>query len=362
MQINQSVIWPAVEGEGAWFQPRACVLGDGRLAMTVQKISAADAYGTVHISYSEDQGVSWAEPVPVPSLSRQKIPPRSEEGVWEEAVCDVVPGVLPDGRLLLIGQNVYYRNGVLASPNDDRKTCYTFLSVEGVWSKRGVVDWNDSRASRSLYAGCAQRLVLDDGSVLLPVSHACNDGGPRGVTTLRLSVDGSSLAVLDAGRSLHLDVGRGLLEPTIVKHGELYWMTIRAEDGRGWWSSSKDGLDWSTLTSWKFDDGVLIETDTTQQRWLEWNDQLWLVYTRKHPDSEDVFRWRAPLFIAQFDCEKGVLVRTTERRLLPASGEELHRVGNFHALSLSLTEGIVTASEGVPDSGWDGRTLLARIS
>jgi hypothetical protein len=362
MDINQSVIWPAVEGDGAWFQPRPCLLTDGRLAMTVQKISAADAYGTVHISYSEDRGKNWAVPKPVPSLSRQKISPRSEDGVWEEAVCDVVPGLMPDGRLLLIGQNVYYRNGVLASPNDNRKTCYTFLSVDGVWSERGVVNWDDSRASRSLYAGCAQRLVLDDGSVLLPVSHACDDNGPRGVTTLRLGVEGDSLTVLEAGRSLHLDVGRGLLEPTIVEHGGSIWMTIRAEDGRGWWSTSEDGLDWSGLTSWVFDGGGLIETDTTQQRWLEWGSGLWLVYTRKHPENEGVFRWRAPLYIAQFDMENRALIRATERRLLPASGEELHRLGNFHALSLSPTEAIVTASEGVPDFGWDGRTLLARIS
>ncbi|MDP6906920.1 MAG: sialidase family protein [Candidatus Thalassarchaeaceae archaeon] len=358
MEIEQTVIWPAVSDVGAWFSPRTCQLADGRLVMTCQRINAEDGYEGVHIAWSEDRGRNWSEPVPVTSLQRSVFN-AGVEGEWEEAVCDVVPSELADGRLLLIGQNVYYCNGVLASANENRKTIYTFLDRDGFWSERRFLKWDDKRCARSLYAGCAQRVTLEDGSILLPVSHTNSDGG-RGVAVLQLSVTAEEIVVLDNSNSLNLEAGRGLLEPSLIESGGKYWMTIRAEDGRGYWSISDNGLNWSEITNWEFDDGMPLVTDTTQQRWVVTKGGLHLIYTRRSAINERVFRWRAPLWIAR--VEEGVLLRESEMRVLPAKGERLLQIGNFHAITLTDGSGLVTVSETDIEQSFAGRTLMARLN
>jgi hypothetical protein len=351
VEITQEVIWPAVPGEGAWFQPRVCSLADERLLMTCQRISADDGYGSVHMTTSSDNGHTWSVPEPVPPFPRRKVAPRDEEGEWEEAVCDVVPSELADGRILLIGQNVWYRDGVLASPNDNRCSRWA-ISDNGKWSD-GVIEWDDARCSRGLYAGCAQRIHLDDGNILLPVSHASADGLPRGVCVLKLN---ENMQVIRAGPSLHYPAKRGLLEPTIVAHDGMFHMTIRAEDGRGWHTTSTDGMHWKPIEAWRFSDGSELVTDSTQQRWLIHRDKLHLVYTRKHECNQQLMRWRAPLWIAEVTDGK----LSGEMRLLPADGEPLERLGNFSTLSGNTS--LVFATEARPEHEWSGRTLLARIN
>ena len=356
MDIEQSVVWPSISEVGAWFSPRTCQLSDGRLVMTCQRINGEDGFEGVHIAWSEDGGIRWSEPVPVPSLARE-IFPSTDGQIWEETVCDVVPSELEDGRLLLIGQNVYYCNGVLASANDNRKTVYTFFGNKAQWSERKSVQWDAERAARSLYAGCAQRVQMEDGSILLPVSHTSMEG-VRGVGVLRLSVNQNVLEVVENSNSLYLDVGLGLIEPSLIEYNKQYWITIRAEDGRGYWSVSDDGLTWPEMSCWGFDDGAALVTDSTQQRWVVVKDKLCLIYTRKDPMNERVFRWRAPLWISE--VENGTLLRLSEERVLPAVEDPLIQIGNFHAISLKDGSGFVTVSE--VGEFFSGRTLLAKIN
>jgi len=74
-------------------------------------------------------------------------------------------------------------------------------------------------------------------------------------------------------------------------------------------------------------------------------------------------RHRAPLFIAQVDPERLVVLRDTERVLIPERGATL---GNFGAAAVSERESWVTVSEGVwgDDArrrGATGATFVARI-
>jgi hypothetical protein len=106
---------------------------------------------------------------------------------------------------------------------------------------------------------------------------------------------------------------------------------------------------------------------TTQQRWLTHSDSLFLVYTRKAETNRNVFRWRAPLFLAQVDLKKLTLIRRTETVVLPLIGDGINqaqhvaRMGNFHVVNASARESWVTVGETLPNDGWKGDTLLARI-
>jgi hypothetical protein len=106
---------------------------------------------------------------------------------------------------------------------------------------------------------------------------------------------------------------------------------------------------------------------TTQQRWLTHSDGLFLVYTRKTADNFNVARWRAPLFVAQIDTEKNLLIHATEQVALPmdgdgtAPGDLVARLGNFHVTNVSPQESWITVGEGRPNHRWHGDTLLARV-
>ena len=67
-----------------------------------------------------------------------------------------------------------------------------------------------------------------------------------------------------------------------------------------------------------------------------------MVYTRKGADNDHVFRHRAPLFAAEFDTEKMVLIRESEFIAVPERGA---RLGNFGCVNVSENEAWVIVSE-----------------
>jgi len=78
-------------------------------------------------------------------------------------------------------------------------------------------------------------------------------------------------------------------------------------------------------------------------------------------------RWRAPLFVAQVDPEKLVLLRETEQVVHPLIGDGVndpHHVplmGNFHVTNASPTESWVTVGSWIPRQNAQGTTHLGRI-
>jgi hypothetical protein len=145
-------------------------------------------------------------------------------------------------------------------------------------------------------------------------------------------------------------------------------MTIRAEDGQGYVSTSEDGLHWAEQQPWCWRDGKPVGMSTTQQRWLIHSNGLFLVYTRRAEGNLNVFRWRAPLYLSQVDRRTLRLIRESERVVFPLIGDGVNdpdhvaRMGNFHVVNASSAESWVTAAEALPSEGWSGDTLLARIS
>jgi len=366
-KIEHEIIWNGRKTGGTWFHPRAGKLPDGSVLMTCQDITGSDNFGQAHWSKTVDNGASWSEPKPIAAFARTDV-----GNGFEEGVCDVVPEYhAPTRKVLLMGHNVFYRDDVLypGAPEGFRGRHSVYCVGDGIgnFGARQELEWDDPRTTESCMCGCAQRFTLDNGDVIVPLTFAPTGRKDRSVSTVRYSFDGEKLTFVEAGNELSLEINRGLLEPSITKFGDTFYLTIRAEDDHGYVTTSTDGLNWNNIKPWTFDDGESLEMSTTQQRWLTHSDGLFLVYTRKAEDNYNVARWRSPLFVAQVDTDKNHLIRSTEQVALPltgdgtAPGDLVARLGNFHVTNVSPQESWITVGEGRPNHSWHGDTLLARI-
>jgi hypothetical protein len=134
-KIDSSIIWPGRIKGNTWFHPRACIIpasGNPVALMTCQSITGSDVFGQVYWSRSFNNGKSWAQPLPIISLSRRQLSSNIEEGF-----CDVVPDFHPPSNsVLAIGHNVYYKNNVLTQPYENRYPVYVVGDATGNWSDR----------------------------------------------------------------------------------------------------------------------------------------------------------------------------------------------------------------------------------
>ena len=365
-KITRKVLWPGRRDGYSWFHPRVCMIPGPKnpvALMTTQKITGSDYYHAVHWSVSSDLGKSWTEPKPIPGLSRRTISDNVQEGV-----CDVVPDYHPQTRTVLaIGHNVWYQEGRLMRTQRSRFPVYVVRHQNGTWSEKRILQWKDSRTFSIYTCGCGQRVTLPDGNLIIPFSLGFSGRNDRAVTSALCTFDGNEIRMIELGNELTNKTKRGLLEPSLTTSNNRYYMTIRAEDNRGYVCSSDDGLNWSQPQPWSWGDGKPLTMSTTQQHWLVHNEQLFLVYTRKAEENVNVFRWRAPLYIAAVDTESMRLIRETERIVLPLIGDGIRdaanvaRMGNFHAVNATANESWVTVGECLPGKRFTGDTLMAKI-
>ncbi|MEO7651246.1 MAG: exo-alpha-sialidase, partial [Bryobacteraceae bacterium] len=267
--------------------------------------------------------------------------------------------------VIAMAHNVYYKDGKLARPNDERWPIYAVRGANGSWGKVRKLEWDHPEASAIYTSNCSQRVELPGGDVLVPLTHGPKGRADRAVSTVRCSFDGEILRIRQHGAVLRCSVGRGLLEPSLAALDGRIYLTIRAENGQGFISASADGLDWQTMSPWMWDDGEPIEMSTTQQRWLPHSDGLFLVYTRKDATNRNVMRWRAPLWMAEVDRKKLRLIRATERVVIPMNADgvkhpgEVEHQGNFHTTAISASESLVSTGTVVPKT-WRGAVRIAR--
>lgn len=354
-----------------WFHPRCCLvpagagnwpLGNGSLVlMTLQEIAGSDYFGPVHWMSTQDLGVTWSDPQPVPALGRVK----RDDG-WDEGVCDVVPEYhAPTGTVLALGHSVCYRGPRFEREQPPRWPVYSVWN-NGLWGERRRLEWDDPRGSLIYTNNCGQRVVLPDGEIAFVMTFGAQ-GTKRSAAGVRCSFDGQTLAIKQIGREMHHAAGRGLLEPSLVQWRQKFYVTFRAEDNRGYVATSDDGLDFGDKQPWAWDNGEPVVMSTTQQHWLTHSEGLFLVYTRKDASNLNVPRWRSPLFVAQVDPRSLRLLRDTERILLPLMGDgvnapdEVPYSGNFHPVHVTADESWVTDGQFVPKRNYRGDLLLCRI-
>ncbi len=355
-----------------WFSTRCCLIppeksspsAASKALMLLCEITGSDYFGPTHVTESTDLGKTWSVPAPVPGLGRT---PLGDSAGTEVTVCDMVPEHhRPTGTVLAMGHDVFYRDGHFFREQPPRHTVYLVRAADGTWGPLRRLEWNDPRGAFIYTCNCAQRATLADGDILVPLSVGAKSAG-RSVVVVRCAFDGRELNVRSTSNELVNTKGRGLLEPSLAQLDGRHYLTIRAEDERGYVSTSVDeGRTWSPQIAWAFDDGEPLVTSTTQQRWLTLDGELYLVYVRKAPTNLNVMRWRAPLYIALVDRRTLRLVRGTERVVVPlagdgvGAGDRVPHLGNFHCNAVSPKEAWVTVGDYDPKA-FRGNTTLARV-
>ena len=207
-----------------------------------------------------------------------------------------------------------------------------------------------------------QRVDLENGDILLPFSAVKNFTGSKSLRwcgSVLCTFDGKDLKPQKTSNVFTNPVPRGFGEPSMTYYKNNYYMTLRAQDGFSYVVESRDGMDWSEPQPWSWDDGTSIPMNQTMTKFLTHSDGLYLVYTRITKDNGNVFRNRAPLFLARLDVEKMCLIRDSEQIIFKNKGLP---IGNFNIYEVSPLESWVTVPE------WDrsGRdipcdVLLGRI-
>ncbi len=352
-----------------WFHPRAAMVpsstGSPRALMCLQEIAGSDYFGPVHWSESSDLSKTWSEPSPIEALGRIPVP--GHEGL-EAGVCDVVPQYhAPTNTVLAMGHVVFYR-GPKFSKKDQlpRYPVYAIRDAQGNWSERKILKWDDPRVGYIYSNGCGQRVVDDNGDIIMSFTFGSSSDA-RSVAGVRCRYDGKNLTIAEVGPSLTNPVKRGLLEPSVTRFQNRFYMTMRAEDERGYVSVSDDGVNYAPQKAWTWDDGKPLTMSTTQQHWIAHSDGLFLVYTRKDASNTAVTRWRSPLWVAQVDPETLHLIRDTEKVVIPLHGDGVNEpdlvplMGNFHVTNASPGESWVTVGEWMPKNGARGNLTLAKI-
>lgn len=369
--VSKETLWRNRDGQGhTWFHPRVCMIpgtgGKPVALMTLQHIGGSDYFGQVHWSISEDLGRTWSTPEPIAAFGRDPVPGRTDE--LRAAVCDVTPQYHPLTRkVIALGHVVFYKGEYFARKEQlPRYPLYAIRSEDGSWSERKILEWNDPRGGHIYTNNCGQRVVLPNGEVQMSFTF-----GPqaehRMVAGVRAGFDGEQLTVQEVGAPLENQQGRGLLEPSVTQFDGKFWMTMRAEDERGYVSVSEDGLQWDAKRAWSWEDGTPLTMSTTQQHWLTHSDGLFLVYTRQDVSNSNVIRWRSPLWVAQVDPVRRCLRKSTERIVLPLVGDgvndpdQVALMGNFNVTNVSPHESWVTVGEWMPRNGYRGDVLLARL-
>lgn len=355
------------DGKFLWFHPRAAAIpgeagGKTRVVMTLQKhLKVSDYYSGLHFMTRDGVDGPWSGPELPPELDWTT----QKDGVTV-SVADVTPGWHEKtGKLLAIGARVRY-SPAGKQLNDVKRAHQTVYSVYdpklATWTAWRLLELPADEHFNFARNACAQWVVKPDGTLLVPLYVAESAKHRFRTTVAECRFDGEELHYVRNGNLLGIEAARGLYEPSLIAHGDRYYLTLRNDLG-GYVSASDDGLNYAEPQPWLFDDGGELGSYNTQQHWLAHRDGLFLVYTRRGADNDHIVRHRAPLFMAAVDTGKLRVLRATEKVVVPERGAEM---GNFGAVAIDENESWVTVSEGMfmKDSkarGAEGATFVARI-
>ena len=334
---------------------RCCYTTDLMVATSQYlNVAGSDLFSGLLMSFSTDDGNNWSE------FEFQNELSPIENGDYTTVGCDATPmHHKKTDKILLLGQTTEYTKGAM-QPTDRRS--FTFYSVfdkeKNEFGQMKLLKMPEG------YERCAngsgQSVELENGDILIPVHYQKDNEQNMYSMVLKCSFDGENITVLEMGKPLTIHIGRGLYEPSLVFHNGIYYMTLR-NDECGLVAKSKDGLNYTDLQLWKWEDGSILQNYNTQQHWMTVGDELYLVYTRRAGNNDHVFRHRAPLFAAKVENMR--LVRDSEFVVV---GEKGARLGNFGVTSYKDNNAIVIAAEwmqpkGCEQYGSDNNIYVAKI-
>ncbi|MBE7495505.1 MAG: exo-alpha-sialidase [Verrucomicrobiaceae bacterium] len=341
-ELDRRIVSEGYDGKTCWVHPRAGAIpgNPASVVLTMQKLllTGSDVFFALNDTRSDDLGKTWS---PVmehgDTLGRRNEP----EGVVV-ATCDFTPKWhAKSGKLLGIGHTVRYSGDKVIHDRKRETSWSVYDDKTRQWSAWTTLEMPDEPQFHSAGAGSVQRVDLDNGDILLPVYFKGKADKYYSVTVLRCSFDGTKLTYREHGDVLALESGRGVYEPSIIRCGGRFYLTLR-NDTAGYVSVSDDGLHFTKPAMWCWEDGSELGNYNTQQHWVTHGGRLFLVYTRKGAHNDHVFRHRAPLFMAEVNQDTLRVKRDTEIVLVPDRGA---RLGNFGVCEVSENETWVTVAE-----------------
>ena len=340
MKCKTYAIRKGYDGKRCLVHARCCYTPDIMVA-TAQylDVEGCDLFSGLLMSTSKDDGKTWSE------FEFQKGLSPIEEGDLITVGCDATPmHHKKTDKILLLGHTTEYKKGEKSSTENRRYTFYSIYDKEkNEFSEMKLIKMPEGYERCG--NGSGQSVETENGDLLIPVYYKKENEPNMYACVLRCSFDGKDMQVLEMGKSLTIHVSRGLVEPSLIYHKGTYYMTLR-NDECGMVARSDNGLDYTDLQHWKWEDGSLLQNYNTQQHWMKLGDDLYLVYTRRGADNDHVFRHRAPLFAAKVENMR--LVRDSEFVVVQERGA---RLGNFCATPFKDGKAIVMAAEWMQPKG-----------
>ena len=362
-RIQLDVISDGYEPPTCWFHPRAGAIPGAtpQVVLTMQKLNVqrSDVFYPIFSQTSSDLGRTWSPLVE----HTQTLGRHSLGGDREEAVCDFTPKWhARSGKLLGTGHTVIYASDKLVTERPRETTYSIYDPATKTWTPWQKLPMPNAPKFANAGAGSTQRVDLENGDILLPIYAKEISAKDYFTTVVRCRFDGRTLKYIEHGSEHTVPGDRGFTEPSLARFGGKFFLTLR-NDRAAYVATSSDGLHFDSPRKWTFDDGTDLGSYNTQAHWVTHVDGLFLTYTRRGADNDNVIRHRAPLFIAQVDPVKRVVLRATERVLVPNKGAQL---GNFAVVDVSDRETWVTTSEGMAPGdpskfGSNGRVYAARL-
>ncbi|MGI6279363.1 MAG: hypothetical protein ACOYJS_02235 [Acutalibacteraceae bacterium] len=354
------------DGESCWVHARTAHISGDSFLMTAQKldIRGSDLFTPIYTRISNDHGKSWSDFAPERALDAY-----TDQHGYQMVLSNFTPAThKKTGKIIGTGTIVPYDTTLDPKVIVFSDQTLPFDAGYSVYDEKnnafGPVKilrakLKDGREVR-INAGCTQRYDLPDGDILLPVNY-----DREYITTVKLAFDGCELIVTDVGTLISFpEQPRPASEPSLIycERSKIFVMTIRT-DTQGYFAVSEDGLSFGTPSEWRWDDGSILENYNTQQHFVEHDGRLYLVYTRRGAGNDHVFRHRAPLFMAEIDSDRLVLLRDTEIALTPQRGA---RLGNFGVTKVSDNETWVVVAEwmqprGCEKYGSDNTIFIVRL-
>ena len=363
-EVDLRTVTEGFDGKTCWVQARTGAIPQtgkfpATIVLTMQKLllSGSDVFYALNEMRTTD-GENWVGPIKHTTLGRRRL-----SDTREIAVCDFTPGWHAKTKKLLgTGHSVRYEHNKVMHVRKRSVACSVYNPQDHSWAEWTTMKMPEQPEFENCGAGSAQRVDLEDGTILLPVYFKPKKAKQYSTTVVQCDFDGEKLTYKKHGSAHTIPVKRGLYEPSLTKFQQKYYLTMR-NDEKGYVSVSDDGLNYSKPIVWKFDDGQELGNYNTQQHWVAHSDALFLVYTRRGANNDHVFRHRAPLFMAEVDPKTLRVIRKTERIIVPEKGA---RMGNFAVVKVSPHESWVTVAEwmqpvGIEKYGSNNRIYTARI-
>ncbi|MCU6709828.1 hypothetical protein M6D81_14125 [Paenibacillus sp. J5C_2022] len=362
-KVDQRTLYRNDSGESYWWTHMRCAAipsePNPQILCTVSKDprenpNLSDVFYDIAYATSIDLGETWTPLSVIPQYQWKTLP----DG-YDGMLIDPVPVYHEEsGKIILFGMAQSYE---ISSTSVHKKHNYPAYAVydpstdewSGDWQ---IFDWPGTYG----HTGSVYPHVLEDGSgdILWPVNPLDGSGSIR---VMRVSFDGTTLDYQSQSAAIVNTGGNGNrsgIEPSITAFDNSYFIAMR-DDSQNRLAASADGITWQPAVPLQWEDGTSVAGSmNTQMHWIARPDKLYLVYTRQDVSNADIFRYRAPLWMAEVNPDTLRLKKETERVVMGITSDRA-QLGNFGVTDISPQLSIVTSNEW--NSLAPNRAIVSRI-